>query len=92
MPDLLHEYWENADGDGEFGPVREHNDQRRDRIAPGAKLVFSLMAPSWHHAMRLYHERLGYGEYLPTEGVLDHVYTAAEAAEQNAYLQVRERR
>lgn len=88
MPDLLHEYWENEDG-GEFGPVRERSDRLRPTLTPRAKLVFSLKASSWHQAMQLYQERLGYGDYTPTEGVPDHFYTDEEATEQNAYLQVR---
>jgi len=85
MADLLHEYWKNEDG-GEFGPVRGRGDQLRPTLLPDARLVFSLRASSWHQAMRMHNERLGYGEYNPTEGVPDHFYTEEEAAEQNAYL------
>jgi hypothetical protein len=85
MVDLLHEYWANEEG-GAFGPVREHNDQLRPMLLPEARLVFSLHASSWHQAMRMHNERLGYGEYMPTEGVSDHFYTEEDAAEQDAYL------
>jgi hypothetical protein len=88
MPDLLHEYWENDDG-GEFGPVRERSDQLRPTLTLNARHVFSLRAPSWHQAMRLHHERLGYGQYCPADGIADHFYTDEEAAEQEAYLQLR---
>lgn len=88
MPDLLHEYWENDDG-GEFSLVRERGDQLRPTLMPGARHVFSLRASSWHQAMQLYHDRLGYGEYRPVEGAPDHFYTDEEAAEQDAYLRVR---
>jgi hypothetical protein len=88
MPDLLHEYWENEDG-GEFSLVRERGDQLRPTLTPDARHVFSLRASSWHQAMQLYHDRLGYGEYRPVEGVPDHFYTDQEAAEQDAYLRVR---
>ena len=47
MPDLLHEYWENEDGDGEFSPVRERNDQLRPTLLPNTRRVFSLSASSW---------------------------------------------
>ncbi|QXQ07990.1 hypothetical protein KX816_08390 [Sphingosinicellaceae bacterium] len=89
MIDLLHEYWANDDGDSEFGPVRERTDQLRPTLTPGARLVFSLQASSWHQAMQLYNERLGYGEYQPTQGVPDHLYSDDEAAEQAAYLRGR---
>ncbi|AHE54794.1 hypothetical protein [Sphingomonas sanxanigenens] len=88
MVDLLHEYWANDDG-GEFGPVRERGDQLRQTLIPGARLIFSLRAASWHQAMQLYNERLDYGDYQPAEGVENHFYSAEEAAEQEAYLRVR---
>jgi len=88
MPELLHEYWENEDG-GEFSPVRERSDQLRSTLTPGARYAFSLRASSWHQAMQLYQDRLGYGEYRPVEGVPDYVYTDEEAAEQDAYLSAR---
>lgn len=88
MADLLHEYWENDDG-GEFGPVQERNDQLRPTLTPGARLVFSLRASSWHRAMQLHYERLGYGDYQPAEGVPDHIYSEEEVVEQDAYLRVR---
>jgi hypothetical protein len=89
MPDLLHEYWENEDG-GECGAVRERSDQLRPTLTPGARLVFSLRASSWHQAMQLYHDRLGYGEYRPIPDVPDTFYTDEEAAEQDAYLRRRD--
>ncbi|QJU59021.1 hypothetical protein HL653_15730 [Sphingomonas sp. AP4-R1] len=85
MANLLHEYWENQNG-GEFGPVRERADQLRSILTPGARLVFSVHASSWHQAMRMHNDRLGYGEYQPTEGVPDHFYSEEEVAEQDAYL------
>jgi len=91
MADLLHEYWENEDG-GEFSPVRKRTDQLRATLTPGARLAFSIRASSWHEAMRLYNERLGYGDYQPAEGVSDHIYSDEEVAEQDAYLLVRNAR
>lgn len=85
MVDMLHEYWEN-EGGGDFGPVRERNDELRPVLTPGARLIFSLRASSWHQAMRMHNERLGFGEYEPVEGEPDHFYTEEEAAEQGAYL------
>jgi len=87
MAGLLHEYWENDDGD-EFGPVRERNDQIRPTLMPKARFVFSLRASSWHQAMRMYNERLGYGEYQPADQP-DHFYSDEELAEQTAYLRCR---
>jgi hypothetical protein len=89
MPDLLHEYWEDEDGGGEFGSVREHSDRIRPTVMPGARFIFSLRASSWYQAMQRYHERLDYGDYVPVDGVPDHFYTDEEAAEQEAYLRVR---
>ncbi|WP_309611949.1 hypothetical protein [Sphingomonas sp.] len=88
MPDLLHEYWENDDG-GQFGPVRERDDQLRPTLVPDARLVFSLRASSWHQAMQSYNERLGYGDYNPIGDAPDSAYTEQEVAEQDAYLQTR---
>jgi len=88
MPDLLHEFWENEDG-GEFGLVGERSDRLRPAITPNARRVFSLRASSWHQAMRLYNARLGYGEYR-SEGLPDTFYTDEAAAEQAAYLLVRD--
>ncbi|MEY4952543.1 MAG: hypothetical protein RL299_967 [Pseudomonadota bacterium] len=89
MPDLLHEYWENDTG-GEFGPVRERNDQLRPTLVPNATLRFSFWASSWHQAMQLYQEHLEYGDYYPPDGEPNHFYSAEEAAEQVAYLRVRD--
>ena len=89
MPILLHEYWENEDGDGEFSPVRERNDQLRDKLVPGAHLAFGLYASSWFEACQLEYERLGYGDFIPPDDVPDHFYTAEEADEQETYLQRR---
>jgi hypothetical protein len=91
MADLLHEYWEN-DGGREFSVVRERSDQLRPRLTPGARHVFNVRASSWNEAMQLYHDRLGYGEYHPVQGVPDYPYTDGEAAEQDAYLRVRSAR
>lgn len=88
MPDLLHEYWENEDG-GEFGPVQERNDTLRPTLMPNARLVFSLRASTWHQAMQLRNKRLDYGDYVPVEGLSDHIYTDAEVAEQDTYLRIR---
>ena len=88
MPDLLHEYWENDDG-GDFSPVRERNDQLRPKLVPDARLVFRLRASSWHRAMQAYNERLGYGDYKPIGDAPDEPYTEQDAAEQEAYLLVR---
>lgn len=90
MADLLHEYWANEEG-GEFGPVRKRSDDFRPILTPGARCIFSFRASSWHRAMKMHNERLGYGDYQPDEGVADHIYTDEEAAEQNAYLGARER-
>ncbi|HEX4736380.1 MAG TPA: hypothetical protein VH331_02340 [Allosphingosinicella sp.] len=88
MPDLLHEYWEDEDG-GTFGPVSMDGDRLRLTVTPGERFVFSLWAPSQHRAMQLYQERLGYGDYVPVDGVPDHFYTDEEAAEQETYLRTR---
>ena len=88
MHDLLHEYWANDEG-GDFGPVSERRDQLRPSLVPNAHKVFELRASIWNEAMRLYNERLDYGEYVPPDGVEDHVYTDDEAAKQEAYLAVR---
>ena len=88
MPDLLHEYWENEEG-GDFGPVKEQSDKIRPALSPNARLVFSLYAASWHQAMQLYYDRLDYGDYLPADGVADHVYTDEEKNKQDRYLQSR---
>jgi len=93
MPDLLHEYWyEDEQAMGAFGPVREREDRRRAASEPKARLVFSLWAASFNQALQGRNERLGYGEYVPVEGVPDHFYSEAERAEQDAYLRVRPRR
>jgi hypothetical protein len=88
MPELLHEYWENEAG-GEFGPVRMGSDQLRPALTPNARKVFDLRASSWFEAMRLHNERLGYGDHIPPDGIDDQLYTDKEAAEQEAYLLVR---
>ncbi len=56
---------------------------------PSARHVFSLWASSWHQAMQLYQERLGFGEYRPVGGIPDHFYTDEEAVEQENYLRFR---
>jgi hypothetical protein len=89
MPDLLHEYWANEDGDAQFGPVREDSDRMRPILTPNAKLVFSLHASSWHQAMQLQYDRLGYGDYY-ADGVEDYFYTDEEAAVQAACLSTRD--
>lgn len=89
MPKLLHEYWENEDG-GSFGPVRAETDQLRPILRPDARHVFSLHAASYYEAAQLYNDHLGYGDYVPAEGIADHFYTEEEAAEQQAYLKVRQ--
>lgn len=88
MPELLHEYWENETG-GEFGPVRERNDQLRPRLLPNSRKIFELWAECWYQAMQLHNERLGYGDYVSADGIPDHHYTEEEEAEQRAYLAVR---
>ena len=88
MPDLLHEYWVNAENSAQFGVVRAYNDEVRATMAPGSKLMFSLHASSWHQAMKLCQEQLGY-DYHPPKDVPNLVYTEAEKAEQQAYLAVR---
>lgn len=88
MPELLHEYWENDEG-GEFGPVGRRSDELRSHLTPDARKAFELRAPSWHEAMQLRNDRLGYSAYMPIQGVEDYVYTDEERAEQDAYLAVR---
>jgi hypothetical protein len=87
MAELLHEYWEGDDG-GEFYVVRERNDQLRPSLTPNSRLVFSVRACSWHEAMQLQYDRLGYGIYDPA-GVENYIYSDEEAAEQEEYLQRR---
>jgi hypothetical protein len=90
MAELLHEYWENVDGSREFGVVSARSDLLRPTLTPHARRVFSLSASSWGQAMQVYHERLGYGDYRPIrEGRPDRFYTEREAAEQEAYLRLR---
>ena len=90
MPDLLHEYWDDEErAMGAFGPVSVHADRDRAASNPTARLLFSLRAASFHQAMQASYERLGYGEYVPVEGVPDHFYSEAEWMEQDAYLRVR---
>ncbi len=90
MPDLLHEYWyDEEEATGAFGPVGAHADRQRAALNPKALLLFSLRAASFNQAMQASYERLGYGAYVPVEGVPDHFYTEAERAEQEAYLRVR---
>ena len=91
MADLLHEYWENDTGDGEFCPVKATNDATRQATTPQARLIFAVHAGSWFAAMQLYHDRLGYGRYVPPAGGLNHHYSDAEKAEQDAYLLTRPR-
>ncbi len=89
MASLLHENWENDEGDADFAPVTEHADRIRASITPNARLTFSLYASSWFEAVHLCHEHLGYGYFQPVEGVLNHHYTDAEKIEQERYLVVR---
>lgn len=90
MPDLLHEYWDDEDqAQGAFGPVSVHADRQRAALNPTARLLFSLRAASFNQAMKASYERLGYGDYVPVEGVHDHFYSEAERVEQDAYLRVR---
>ena len=84
MAELLHEYWEGDDG-AEFAIVRERNDHLRADLTPNARFGFSVRAASWHRAMQLQYDRLGYGTYNPGS-VEDYVYSDEEAAEQVEYL------
>jgi hypothetical protein len=88
MATLLHEYWEGDDG-GEFVIVSAHADRVRPTLTPDSRLIFSLRASSWYEAMQRRNERLDYGDYVPPDGIEDHFYTDQEAAEQAAYLRVR---
>ncbi|MGV3480909.1 MAG: hypothetical protein ACO1O3_13235 [Sphingobium sp.] len=90
MASLLFEYWEDEDG-GSFFVVHEHNDRVQPRMEPNARFMFSLRASSWHEAMQMYNDRLGYGEYQ-SAGVENVVFTDEEQAEQDAYLAVRQSR
>jgi len=90
MATLLHEYWEGDDG-AEFAVVRERNDELRPAITPNARFVFSVLADSWHQAMQLQYDKLGFGAYDPV-GVEDYVYSDEEAVEQQAYLERRNAR
>jgi hypothetical protein len=84
MAELVHEYWEGDDG-GEFSIVRERNDLLRPLLTPNARFVFSVSATSWHEAMQLRNDRLGFGSYDPSH-TEKRVYSEEEAAEQREYL------
>jgi hypothetical protein len=88
VPDLFHEYWETDDG-GAFGKVEEWSDRQRPWLMPGARLVLSVRAASFNHAMQLYYEALGYGTYMVPDGVPDIVYSDEDDQEQQAYFGVR---
>ncbi|NML09045.1 hypothetical protein HHL08_02610 [Sphingobium sp. AR-3-1] len=87
MATLLHEYWENDDG-AEFAVVRERNDELRPVLTPNARLVFSVLATSWHEAMQLQYDRLDYGTY-DAVGLENYIYTDDEAVQQQEYLKHR---
>jgi hypothetical protein len=89
MPDLLHECWEEGEAIA-FGPVTEPSDRSRATFYPEARFLFSLRASSFNRAKQGYQERLGYGDYVPPEGLPDIVYTEEQFAVQEAYLRVRE--
>jgi hypothetical protein len=91
MARLLFEYWEDEDGGGSFFVVHEHNDRVRPNVAPNARLMFSLQASSWHEAMQMHNDRLGYGEHQ-SGGVESVLFADEEQAEQDAYLAVRKSR
>lgn len=84
MARLIHEYWQGEDG-AEFSVVRERNDAIRPAMMPDGRLVFSIHAASWHHAMQLQYDRLGLGTYDPG-GLDDIAYTDEDAVEQQSYL------
>jgi hypothetical protein len=88
MPDLLHEFWRDADSGG-FGRVSEIGDISRSKIEPDHRFVFEIWASSWREAMRRYEER-AYGEFGKSyDHLADTIYTDLDAAEQQAYLVVR---
>jgi len=94
MAKILHEYWEDEGGadvvrGGDFGPVSDEMDRLRPILTPNSRKIFDLRAASWFEAMRLHNERLGFGDYVPPEGIEDHFYTDEEAVSQKAYLKVR---
>ena len=90
MPALLHEYWDNGGDGDEFSPVTERNDQMRASLSPNARRAFTVRATSWFEALQMRNERLGYGVFIPPEGIEDQVYTCEEVAQQDAYLRTRE--
>jgi hypothetical protein len=81
MAKLIHEYWQGEDG-AEFSVVRERTDAARPAMMPDGRLVFSIHAASWHHAMQLQYDRLGLGTY-DAGGLKD---TDEDAVEQQSYL------
>ena len=71
---MRHEAW----SDGSFFPVI--NRSATDHLKPGATLVWTVDAASWHEAMTLYHKWRGWKPYVPMDD--DPVsYTNAQEAE-----------
>lgn len=88
MPQLLHEHWENYDG-GWFGPVRKETDDKRPLIMPNAKFGFDLWASSWEEAAQKRNDKLGWGPYVPADGVPNCIYSEEDKVTQAAYILVR---
>jgi hypothetical protein len=71
---MRHEAW----SDGSFFPVI--NRSAAEQVEPGATLVWTVDAASWHEAMTLYHEWRGWEPYVLMDD--DPVsYTNAQEAE-----------
>ncbi|MBL8819385.1 MAG: hypothetical protein JNL58_25360 [Planctomyces sp.] len=58
---MRHEAW----SDGSFFPVI--NRSAAEQLEPGATLVWTVDAASWHEAMTLYHEWRGWKPYVPMD-------------------------
>jgi hypothetical protein len=64
MARLLHELWEEADGEGyTFCLAGPMGDDARKLLGPGAKLVWKVEADSHLDAMTKYYEFMGWGKY-----------------------------
>ena len=58
---MRHEAW----SDGSFFPVI--NRSAAEQLEPGATLVWTVDAASWHEATTLYHEWRGWEPYVSTD-------------------------
>ena len=74
---MRHEAW----SDGSFFPAI--NRSSAEQVEPGATLVWTVDAASWHEAMTLYHEWRGWKPYVPMD---DDPVTYTNAQESEALI------